>query len=210
MSNLASLENYIKTKKFSFNTNKNNNNSIYNHMGATISDTILQSGLNYKYVVSPRIENLLHNYGTFKTTSSFIVLFNEIPLNEILLWKDNKKPNLIKKLSWLLFERKIENEKSLKYWLQNEKNLEIISDIDGIGPKTIDYLKKLCGISSIPIDRHLLKFLELAKIEVNSYEEASVLYEAVSETMGIDPSDLDYHIWNYMANKKSKQFVLQY
>ncbi len=210
MNNITSLEDYIKTKNFTFFVGRNSKSSIYNHMGATISDTVLQAGLNYRYVVSPRINNMLNEYGTFKTTSSFIALFCSIPLSDILIWKDNKKIDLIKKLSWLFFENGVENEESLKNWLCNNKNIEIISDIKGVGPKTIDYLKKLCGISTIPIDRHLFNFLELAKIEVSDYDEAKKLYEAVSISMGVEPSELDNKIWNYMSNSKSKQVVFQY
>ena len=43
----------------------------YCHMGATLTDTVLQAGLNYRSVVLPRVSRILDLYPNAKTTTSF-------------------------------------------------------------------------------------------------------------------------------------------
>lgn len=171
----------------------------YYHMGATITDAILQAGLNYNHVVYPRVVKLLTKYIDFKTTCDFIILFQTIPLKELINWKDDQKINRIIHLTWFLYENKIENENDLSIWLSEKKHLQILSEINGIGPKTIDYLKMLSGKQAIPIDRHLFKFLELAGIVVKTYKEANSIYCKVAEMLNIQQFELDKKVWNYMS-----------
>ena len=49
----------------------------YCHMGATITDTILQAGVKYATVVVPRVKNILEKYPEAKTTSDFYRLLLE-------------------------------------------------------------------------------------------------------------------------------------
>lgn len=44
----------------------------YDHMGATIADAILQSGLKYDSVVRPRIKKIREIYPQANTTSAFL------------------------------------------------------------------------------------------------------------------------------------------
>ena len=43
----------------------------YNHMGATITDSILQAGTKYDTVVKPKVQNLRNLYPEVRTTSDF-------------------------------------------------------------------------------------------------------------------------------------------
>lgn len=171
----------------------------YYHMGATITDAILQSGLNYRHVVYPRVAKLLSKFSEYRTTCDFIILFKTIPLRDLLNWKNEQKLDRITRLSWFLSENEVENEKQLYLWLNNNEHLNMISEINGIGPKTIDYLKMLSGQQSIPIDRHLFKFLELAGVVVKTYEEANSIYCKAAEKLKINQYELDKKIWSYMS-----------
>lgn len=55
----------------------------YNHMGATITDAILQAGQNWRTVVKPRIEKV-KQYPTAKTTSGFISTFSSVGLKVLI------------------------------------------------------------------------------------------------------------------------------
>ena len=57
----------------------------YDHMGATISDSILQAGTKYETVVRPRINRIRQTYPEVKTTSSFRNLLNAIPVTPYLI-----------------------------------------------------------------------------------------------------------------------------
>lgn len=173
----------------------------YNHMGATITDAILQAGMNYKNVVYPRILNILTKYPCYTTTCDFIILFQTIPIEEITNWRNKKKLQLICDLSWNFFDKGVNNERQLSEWLNYSDNTDELLKITGIGYKTIDYLKLLSGCQVIPIDRHMFQFLKIAGVCVKTYKEASEILKRVANILDIKESIVDFQIWSYMANR---------
>jgi hypothetical protein len=73
----------------------------YYHMGATIIDSILQAGMNYQYVVYPRVNKLLQDFPNYTTTCDFIILMQVVPLFDLINWKNKNKLYLIEQLAWL-------------------------------------------------------------------------------------------------------------
>lgn len=195
------LADFIRQKKFEPISQR----TPYYHMGATITDSILQAGLNYRHVVYPRVLKLLTKFSDYRTTCDFIILMQVVPLTELVEWKNEKKLQRINDLSWFLFNNGIENEDQLAVWLDNSKNIEKLRGINGIGPKTVDYLKILSGNQAIAIDRHLLAFLELAGIFNQSYQEASTIYSKASELLGLSKYEMDRKVWLYMSNLLTKK-----
>jgi hypothetical protein len=189
------LANFIRGKNFAPVAKR----KPYYHMGATITDSILQAGLNYHHVVYPRVLKLLTKYPDYKTTCDFIILMQVVPLTELIAWKNPKKLQRIKDLTWFLYNNGIENEDQLVKWLDAENNVNRLRGVDGIGPKTIDYLKILAGDQAIAIDRHLFAFLELAGIPLCSYQEASLIYGKAAELLDIGQYELDKKVWMYMT-----------
>ena len=177
---------------------------LYHHMGAIITDSVLQAGLNYRSVVYPRIYNLLTTYADYNTTSDFIILMQTIPLSDLISWNNPKKLQLIHSISWMLFDNKIENDNELSAWLNYQANVEQLADLNGIGQKTIDYMKTLSGNPVFAIDRHLLNFLKLADIYTSTYQEASSIYHRAAKMLCKDEYELDKQIWNYMSMSSSE------
>lgn len=192
------LVHFISDKKFDPITQR----TPYYHMGATITDSILQAGLNYRHVVYPRVFKLLTKFSDYTTTCDFLILMQTIPLPELINWKNEKKLQRIHELSWFFFNHSIENENQLALWLNISENILQLSQINGVGPKTIDYLKMLSGSQAVAIDRHLFKFLEMAGIINCSYKEANQIYSKAAELMDISKYELDKKIWKYMAEAK--------
>jgi len=168
-------------------------------MGATITDSVLQAGLNYRQVVYPRILKLLKEFPDYKTTCDFIILMQVFPLKELISWRNEKKLERIKTLSWFFYDNQIENEDHLALWMNNKNNLLKLAQIEGVGPKTIDYLKMLSGNQAIAVDRHLFKFLELADITIETYQEANAIYCKAAETLKISQYELDRKVWLFMS-----------
>lgn len=194
------LVSFIKSNNHSFKQVKKR--ELYCHMGATITDSILQAGLNYKHVVYPRVLELFTKYKDFRTTCDFIILMQTIPLTKLINWKNEQKLLRIVDLTWFFYNNKIENENQLSLWLNNSENVQKINKIKGIGSKTVDYLKMLSGCEAIPIDRHLFKFLEFAGVKYNSYDKASMIYSKTADILGISKYELDRKIWLYMSNNQ--------
>ncbi len=178
-----------------------NSRKPYYHMGATITDVILQAGLNYRSVVYPRVRFLIDKYAYYNTTSRFIILYKTIPLNELLNWKHSYKLERIEKLTYFLYTHAIESEEEFSLWLKENENENHLLQLDGIGPKTIDYIKKMIGIPSIPIDRHMFKFLELAGIKTSEYDYAKFLLKESSQQLGLSYENLDGNLWRFMSTK---------
>lgn len=192
------LVNFIQTKEFAPVTQR----KPYYHMGATITDAILQAGLNYHNVVYPRVLKILTEYPDYKTTCDFLILMQVFPLTEIVNFKNLKKLQRIRDLSWFLYNNGVENEDQLAKWLDTERNIGLLRKVNGIGSKTIDYLKMLSGNQAIAIDRHLFAFLEMAGIFHCSYNEASLIYAKAAELLNISQYELDKKVWLYMVKIK--------
>ncbi|MHC1735255.1 MAG: hypothetical protein AB9921_06235 [Erysipelotrichaceae bacterium] len=194
---------FIKRQNFHFDSSYDR--CVYQHMSAVITDSILQAGMNYSRVVLPRIQKLIEVYYDFRTTEDFIVLFQSMQLSQLLNWHNEVKIGRIINLTMFFYEQKISNITDLKCWLNNDANSSSLQQISGVGPKTVDYLKKLVGIDSFAIDRHLFKFLDLCGVKIDGYYEAIEIYESASKELEVDKWVLDKAIWDLMSNRNLAQ-----
>lgn len=172
----------------------------YRHMGATISDSILQAAIKYDTVVRPRIKEIRKRYPEAKTTSAFYRLIKKNP-KEILSWKGDEKPNRILALTQFFLSESIETEEQLSEWLSADSNRSRLLNVRGVGPKTADYLKILVGKQSIAVDRYHFRFLEEAGISYTSYEEARGILSISAKILNIEETVFDNSIWRYMSNR---------
>ena len=126
----------------SFNIEVEHFNS-YNHMGAIITDTILQAGLNYRTVVEPRVIDILKRYPEARTTTEFLDILETNGANKVLKWHHQEKLNRVQQLTYFLIYKEIETEHKLRHWLIYPENCKTLLNIHGIGPKSIDYLAEM-------------------------------------------------------------------
>lgn len=176
----------------------------YAHMGATITDAILQSGLNYRTIVAPRIRRLLLCWPDASRTSIFLEMLTQNGLNQILQWRHSEKPVRIGQLTELLLKESVEIESDLSGWLNCQSNCERLRTVRGIGPKTVDYLKSLVGLQSVAVDRHVRTFVALAGVEAKSYEEIHEVVRLAAEELGIGLRSFDRSIWNFVSAEDRK------
>ncbi len=175
----------------------------YYNMAATLTDSVLQAGMNYKSVVYPRVYSILSKYSDYRTTCDFIILFQTIPIEEIIQLKNKRKQDTICELAWFFYNCNINTEDDLAEWILDEGNAESLLDINGVGRKTVDYMKLLSGQQAIPIDRHMFQFLEKAGVLTSDYKEASKILRKTAALLEVGESVLDKAIWNYMSQNKS-------
>lgn len=177
----------------------------YNHMGATITDAMLQAGTTWNTVVKPRIQKIL-KYPEARTTTGFLNLIKRMDIKTLLQWNDSEKPNRILKAIDFFIEETIETETDLKIWLENDANIKKLKKLRGVGNKTADYFKILSGISTSAVDRHMIEFLKRAGIDISisDYSEAREIINMAAQEKCIDKSILDYSIWKYMSDKKTR------
>jgi len=177
--------------------------SGYDHMGAIITEAILQAGINYRNVVLPRVHRLRRDYPLARTTSAFADLLRTVGAAELLQFS-GEKLDRVEALTRFFLKERVETEADLRAWLADESNLARLREVPGVGPKTVDYLQILAGLDTSAIDRHLSGFLEEAGIAARTYEERKAVIGAAAAELGVDRAALDYGIWKYMADRAAR------
>lgn len=170
----------------------------YGHVGATLTDALLQSGLRYETVVLPRVKRVLADPSA-GTVSGFLRLLEQEGPNAVLLWRHPDKPARVLEVTRLLNEERVETEADLREWLLSEEHRQRLLRIKGIGPKTLDYLQMLVGIPNVAVDVHLFAFLERAGCPAKNYSEAHDLLIDAAQLLGWSASELDHSIWRHMS-----------
>lgn len=174
-------------------------------MGATLTDAVLQAGVNYHNVVYPRVMRIITEYPEGKTTSQFKNLITINNAHNILNWDGKKKIDTLNALIDLLINENIETEVDLREWIKDQHHEQQLFAIKGISNKTVDYIKKLVGLDAIAIDTHLFQFLQNAGIPTDGYEEAHEIFEKAASLLGVKKSALDYCIWKSMSEKRERK-----
>jgi hypothetical protein len=170
----------------------------YAHIGATIADAILQANRNYKLIVKPRVNRILRIYSDTQTTSSLVELLGHITIGEFMDYQSKIRAQRFKEVLDLLLREAVETTSDLRHWLTYPESVAKLRAINGVGPKTVDYLKILAGIPAVAIDRRLLKFLSMAGINSYSYVDAQDIIILTSDIMGYDRAHFDHSIWQYV------------
>ena len=177
----------------------------YHHMGATLTDAVLQAGISYERTVKPRVQNLLKNYPEAKTTSGFLALLEEIPPQKLLKFKGHK-PELIKQLALFFQGEGVETQDDLAHWfIKDQENKKRLMKFPYVKEKTADYLAILVGISDVAVDRHLRTFLQQAGIDLDDYDSIKKVVEITAALLNLDKSVLDHNIWKYVSSQKRKE-----
>jgi hypothetical protein len=173
----------------------------YHHMGATLSDAILQAGLNYRTVVLPRVTQILASYPDADTTTKFQRLLSDVGPNKVLRWSHPEKINRLMDLVGLLYERNLETEPQLAMWLWSASAAAELRAIKGIGPKTIDYLKILVGLPAVAVDRHILSLFRLAGLQFTRYDAVASVFCMAAEILHVQPQVLDGIVWENFSKQ---------
>lgn len=173
----------------------------YHHMGATVTDATLQSGLNYKSVVEPRVRALRATFPEARTTSAFIDLANTVALSALLDWAHEEKLRRVRDALTFFQHEGIESEADLAAWIDLPGSRARMLKLRGIGPKTFDYYRILSGLKTFAIDRHLFAFLGLAGFSIHDYTTAQSLLTQTAAHMARDAAELDYSIWKFMSER---------
>jgi hypothetical protein len=173
----------------------------YCHMGATVVDAILQAGLNYKTVVKPRVLRVLEKQPNERTSSTFLRIARSNFFPELIDWHHFVKINRIREILRFFSNRKLETEKEVASWLSVSGNSNLLQTINGIGPKTVDYLANLVGLSHVAIDRHLHNFGRMAGVPRLDYQYLKTVMSYAADLMEVNRRCFDISIWKFMSSR---------
>lgn len=204
------LVNYIENHQ-EFNIIKSNYCFYNTHLGAVLTDIILQSGLNYNTVVFPRVINVFNNFDRASDLNGLTDIINDIGLEKLLNWKNEVKIKRFQSVLEYLKNNSIQTTTELLIHLSYEDNVKDFLSIPGIGNKTIDYFFKLMHLETIAVDRHIIQFLTLANVDFHNYQTAKKIVEFTADILNISRRDIDYSIWYYMSYySKQSSFKLSF
>jgi hypothetical protein len=174
----------------------------YGHIGATIADSILQANNRYSSV-TPRIQRILRRWPRENTVTAVLEVLKSVPTTQFLNWNGKDRADRFYEVLVLLKREGVESESDFRTWLEKETNLSKLRAVHGIGPKTIDYFRLMVGLQGAAIDRRLLKFLEMAGIQLSqsNYNSALVIINRAADLASVPRADFDHSIWRYIGDR---------
>lgn len=173
----------------------------YRHMGATLTDAVLQPGLNYERAVKPRVERVLDLYPEAKTTGAFKAVLDAEGAPHVLNVGNARKQQSLRDLVALLMEQDLQTEDALRAWLTDPGHRARLQEIKGVKTKTCHYLQILCGDrDAVAVDVNLRSVFARAGIEVTGDEELAAVVKRTAERMQVTPAGLDGALWTWVAS----------
>lgn len=176
----------------------------FNHIGGLYTDIVLQSGLNYRSVVLPRVQRVLKLFPEAYTVQAFSVLIEDKGLQHVINWNH---PIKLKRLLTLLdfsISNKIDDCNDLRSFFSESENRNKFLRLNGFGPKTLDYCLKILNFEIVAVDRHIYSFVGMAGIPNKDYQETKMVVEFAADFLDVSRSSMDYSIWNYMSQRSKR------
>ena len=174
----------------------------YAHMGALLTDAVLQAGIAYETVVKPRVMRVARDERT-RTTTGFLEALMANGAERLLHWRGKRKIATLEGLARMLAEERVEEVDDLKHWLAGAESSERLRTIHGVGPKTIDYVRILAGCETVAPDVRIRAFLEQAGIPPWDYEKARSVVAEAARLLGVAERTLDHSIWAFGSAKRA-------
>lgn len=178
------------------------------HLGAVLADSVLQAGLNYTTVVRPRVLAILRTHPTRGTISSLVSLIQDGETGAFLNWRHHEKVSRFEALVIFLKDWGIEDVKDLRAGLISDEFCDAIQTVNGIGPKTVDYMACLVGIDSIAVDRHVRTFAKTVGVEHDDYQFLRKSFCCAADLLSLPRREFDAWLWRRAAAPAPKQLTL--
>jgi hypothetical protein len=171
------------------------------HVGAVLADAILQAGVNYQTVVRVRVERIHTQFPETAILSGVAKLIDREGAEFFLSWKHPTKIARFVSLTKLLVMQEIETAVELRDWLCLESARPSLLRLNGIGPKTCDYLSSLVGIDCVAVDRHIVRFAADAGVHVSDYDCLKGAVSFAADLLGVGRRDFDAWIWKALSDQ---------
>lgn len=178
------------------------------HLGAILADSVLQAGLNYATVVRPRVLNILQNHPEADTLSALAKLIQKRRTAEFLDWRHHEKVTRFENLVAFLQNWKVEDTQDLRARLSTAHFCAELQTVNGVGPKTVDYMACLVGIDSIAVDRHVRNFAKTVGVENNDYHFLRRSFCYAADLLELPRREFDAWLWRRATASSQKQLSL--
>lgn len=179
--------------------------TVCSHMGAVLADTALQAGLRYSTVVRPRVTSILNQHPQADTISALIGIINAGETGAFLQWSHHQKIARFERIVAFLDDEGVQDVKDLKQQYRTDGFGVAFQKVNGVGPKTVDYLACLIGIESIAVDRHIRTFAKRVGVEADDYGFLKHVFCYAADLLSVSRREFDGWVWQVESLKGSRQ-----
>ncbi|MEU9473435.1 hypothetical protein AB0D78_44200 [Streptomyces avermitilis] len=99
----------------------------------------------------------------------------------------------------LLAASGVDTRNDLRAWLDHEASRAALLAVEGVGPKTVDYIGNLVGRSQVAVDVHLRTFAADAGVSGLKYEQLRAVYEETAVLLGHEAGGLEHAVWRFRS-----------
>lgn len=181
--------------------------STYEHAGALLADAVLQAGLSYRSVVMPRVGRILKEFPDADRVSALICLVKKGSTAHLLHWQHSTKVERFEHLVVFLHRAKVDTTEDIRAALKSAAFCADLQSLNGVGPKTIDYMACLVGIESIAVDRHIRTFAARAGVNNRDYEFLKNAFCFAADLLSISRREFDAWVWSREARHQAPQLT---
>jgi hypothetical protein len=179
--------------------------STYGHAGALLADAVLQAGLSYRSVVMPRVARILTEFPDANRVSAIVCFIEEGKTRHLLDWQHPTKVKRFEHLVDFFHRAKVDSTGDIRTALKCDRFCADLQLLNGIGPKTIDYMSCLVGIESIAVDRHIRAFAARAGLDNDEYDFLRNAFCFAADLLSMSRREFDAWVWSREADKRSPQ-----
>ena len=176
--------------------------STYDHAGALLADAVLQAGLNYRSVVMPRVGRILREFPDADRVSALVCLIKEGSTAYLLNWQHPTKVQRFEHLVGFLNRANVDTTDDICKVLKSDTFCADLQSLNGVGPKTVDYMSCLVGIESIAVDRHIRTFAVRAGVNNDEYHFLKNAFCFAADLLSISRREFDAWVWSREVRKQ--------
>lgn len=183
---------------------------VYDHMGALLADSVLQAGLNYNSVVRPRVEAILAQFPHCDRTSTLLPVVSDSQAATFLNWTHSEKIGRFEALVRFLDHNSIETVSELGEELHRPQFVELLREVRGVGPKTVDYMGCLVGLDSVAVDRHVRTFARRVGVINEDYDFLKSVFCCAADLLSLSRRQFDAWVWRRESSLSSHQIEFSF
>lgn len=165
------------------------------HIGGLLADAALQSGVRYRTVVQPRVQSLVAEHPEAASIAGLVTLLSHRSARTLLRWSHPAKPARFVALTDACAVAGVNTCADFYEWITTERAQVKLLSIQGVGRKTVDYLTLLAGHSTVPLDRHFIRFLRFASVPTDDHAYAQHVFAEACMQRSVDVRSTERTVW---------------
>lgn len=168
------------------------------HVGALLTNLVLQRRQKYKEVVEPRVEAVRNISGADTLTGFHAVVIEQGATNVLRFSSEDRGTQLVETIA-ALKDFDIETVADLRDVLSGERRNDFrdrLLSVKNVGLKTVNYLDILAGIDGRAVDIRVKRFARAAGIENwNDADYLTGVLDDAARLAGVPVGSIDAAIW---------------